>query len=489
MKHKLCIFVVLSMLWPVVTQSSNIQPNSPSINASSYRQPDLNDARVMLSLMDAVWLGLRHNPQIRSEYLNRVAQKFELTVAADTFNPQWNLRASYKQSKSQQGTQQEYSTAPTASLMTTYGTQLSLSWSQQFKLDHQDGRSRNDGVDISLIQPLLRGSGREINTIVLRQADLREQINRLQLKASVSQTISNIILAYHRLLTAQQRLVVDEAALERTEEQLVINKALIKAGRMAETELLQSEAQLANQRLQLEQTRNERYLSEQDLLRLLGITRNTSIFASDTLSATYVQFDVQQAFKVAEVQEPQYLATLLAGEYAAMDIISAKDAQRWSLALKIGSREQRNYSANTARQRSWEQYAEFELEVPLSNLSARQQLLQAKVNASRTKIELNEARLDLQQRIRQAVYDLDTRWKQYELAQQAVSLSNLNLEVEQEKLRAGRSSNYQINNYQSDLKNAEYARLNALIGYLAAQTELDLAMGTTIDTWKVELND
>lgn len=480
---------VLILIWPLTAYSSVIQSSCPSIIAPSYRQPDLNASRVAISLTDAVWLGLRHNPQIRSEYLARVAEKFELTVASDTFNPQWNLRASYLQSKNQQGIQQELAAAPTATLLTAYGSQLAISWSQQFKADDSDGRTRSDGLDISLIQPLLRGSGQEVNSLILRQADLREQINRLQLKAKVSQTISNIILAYHNLLTAQQRLEIDETALARTEEQLSVNKALISAGRMAETELLQSEAQLANQKLQLEQTRNERYVSEQNLLRLLGISRDSALFASDTLTATRIKFDPQRAFEVAQAQEPQYLATLLGGEKAGMDIIAAKDAQRWSLALKIGTREQRNFAINSPRQHSWEHYAGLELEVPLSNISARQQLLQSQVDAARMKIELNEVRLDLQQRIRQALYELENRWKQYELALQAVSLSKLNLDVEREKLRVGRSSNYQVNSYESDLKLAEYARLNAIVGYLAAQTELDLTMGTTLETWRVELND
>ncbi len=60
---------------------------------------------------------------------------------------------------------------------------------------------------------------------------------------------------------------------------------------------------------------------------------------------------------------------------------------------------------------------------------------------------------------------------------------------EQEKLQTGRSSNFQVLSFETDLRNAENARLNTFIQYLNSQAELDQALGTTLESWEITLND
>ncbi|MDE9484352.1 TolC family protein, partial [Xenorhabdus bovienii] len=71
----------------------------------------------------------------------------------------------------------------------------------------------------------------------------------------------------------------------------------------------------------------------------------------------------------------------------------------------------------------------------------------------------------------------------------ASSLSQKKLEIEQEKLQAGRSSNFQVLSFETDLRNAENARLNTLIQYLNAQAELDQILGTTLESWEITINE
>ena len=54
---------------------------------------------------------------------------------------------------------------------------------------------------------------------------------------------------------------------------------------------------------------------------------------------------------------------------------------------------------------------------------------------------------------------------------------------------AGRSSNFQVLSFESDLQNAENARLSTVIAYLNAQTQLDLTLGMTLESWDIILND
>ena len=86
-----------------------------------------------------------------------------------------------------------------------------------------------------------------------------------------------------------------------------------------------------------------------------------------------------------------------------------------------------------------------------------------------------------------AIRDVRSRWRQYEIAGRARPVEETGFE--REKLQAGRSSNFQVLSFETDLRNAENARLNALIGYLNAQTELDQRLGMTLKSWDIALND
>jgi outer membrane protein TolC len=66
----------------------------------------------------------------------------------------------------------------------------------------QAGRFRNDGATFTVIQPLLRGAGRDVASAPLHLARLNEHAYKLNLKASVSNTITRIITAYRELLRA-----------------------------------------------------------------------------------------------------------------------------------------------------------------------------------------------------------------------------------------------------------------------------------------------
>ena len=85
--------------------------------------------------------------------------------------------------------------------------------------------------------------------------------------------------------------------------------------------------------------------------------------------------------------------------------------------------------------------------------------------------------------------ELASRWRQYEIAGRVRDLSRKKLEIERQKLQAGRSSNFQVLAFETDLRGAENARLNALIDYLDAQAQLDLKLGMTLQSWGISLND
>lgn len=471
--------------------SERLSPSAPSM-AGESRSVLLSEQEADLSLLDAVALGLRNNRSIQSSYLRRIAQKFDLRVAEDAFSPKLYINGTYRANRNHQDRYRDGRIGPTAVVLGEYGTQVALSWSHGYNEADVAGRRRNDGVDLTLIQPLLRNAGREVNRAPVRIAQLAEQANRLALKSSVSQTITAIISAYRNLLRAQEQLRIARAALERTRELVKVNHSMIEAGRMAEFEIVQTEADLATQELGVEEAANQVDTSRLELLRLLALDLSSRVRASDELGAEPMEVNREQALRLAEQQQPDYLRQLIAREQADLNLVIAENQRLWDVSLEVGgSQRQDRYSYPTASgsDRSWDSYAGIRVDIPIGDLSRRQAEVQARVNVEDQALQVADARQLLERNVTDVVRDVGTRWRQLEIANRALALSQRKLEIEREKLAAGRSSNFQVLSFENDLRNAENARLSAMLAYLEAQTRLDLTLGLTLDRWDISLND
>lgn len=91
--------------------------------------------------------------------------------------------------------------------------------------------------------------------------------------------------------------------------------------------------------------------------------------------------------------------------------------------------------------------------------------------------------------IRDAVQTADSAWRQLEAARRARDLAEQALSLQQEKLRVGRASNFEVLSFQSDLRAADIQELSARIAYLNTLTALDQQIGSTLETWRISLND
>ncbi|PHM31201.1 TolC family protein [Xenorhabdus innexi] len=438
-----------------------------------------------LSLSDAISLGVRNNYAIRSVYLDRIAQKFDLRVAEDRFTPKLQLSGSYIAGKNQDAGFRKSNISPNATLLTPLGTRFTLSWARDNNKSGMN-HSHNDGASIKVIQPLLRGSGTNMNNAPILLANLREQTNRLNLKETISSSITQIILSYHTLLRAQEQQALSVASLKRMQKLVETNKELIDAGRMAQTDIIQTQADLAMQALSAKEAENNVQSAKLALLKLLALSLKTPIQATDTLTGTHVRLNVEQSIKKAQAQQPDYLIRLLAAKAADIQLLQAKDNRLWDLSLIGGTSQQRSSSSDS---RKWENYVGIQLDIPIGDMSRKQAEVQARVNVQKQELTLEEARINLEQRVTNAIRDTESRWQEYQLAIKASSLSQQKLEIEQEKLQAGRSSNFQVLSFETDLRNAENARLNTLIQYLNAQAELDQILGTTLESWGITINE
>lgn len=466
-------------------------PSTPVMNTTATIPETTSSERLELTLMDAVALGLQGNRTIRSAYLQRISQRFDLIVAEDQFDPQFSIQGRYLATQRDDDHEQLGEVSPTVSISGTLGTRFSLSWTEALNQSGEVGSRHSRGVTLAVVQPLLRDAGKDVATAPRRLARLSEQMHLLGLQSVVSQVVTQIVLSYRELLRAQEQLIIAEEALTRSQQLAEVNEALIAAGQMAEFDILQTQADMANRELEVDEAINQREARRLELLHLLGLDINTELQASEPLTAQQVSLDSEEAQRIAKEHQPEYLTQLIAREQVDIQAELAHNQRLWDISLVGGASQLQNRFDNSdyASDRRWDAYAGVQMEIPIGDAGQRRDEVQARVNVLDQALRLTETEQALARDINDAVRSLDAQWRQYQLAQRAAELSRRALQLEREKLSVGRSSNFQVLSQEADLRNAQYSSLNTLIAYLNAQTQLDLRLGMTLESWDIALND
>jgi outer membrane protein TolC len=466
-----------------------------------------------MSLTEAVLLALRNSRTIKNAYLDRVVQKFNLRVAEDEFIPNIDIDADLYRSRRNsdlvsdgQKTTSSLET-DTRDIYTTLtekiptGAEFSFVW-RNSKFDsnaESSGSKSKDDIDtgsweVFVTQPLLRGGGIDVNMASLRKSRHQEQQNILSLKSTLITTVTQTILAYRSFLQANQQVEISKASLKRSKANLEVNKLLVETGRIPAMEIIQAETDVANREFSHQQILNQLDSARLNLINQLDIDKYTQITPTETIQIDKIEPDLKTCTDLAFENQPNYLRDLLNIKILEINLVVAQNNRLWDLSLDG------NYSSTgkDSNQRSWSGFKGSDLDseqwnvglflsIPFyGDLSRKQQIVSAKTNLKKAEISLQETRYSIEIDVKDAVRNVNSSLTQVNLATKARMLAERQLEVEQEKLNAGRTTNFQLVTFQNDLVNAQNNELNSKIAYLNALSRLDQIIGTTLDTWKIE---
>ena len=428
-----------------------------------------------LSLDDAVRLALQNNRSLIDARLARTLQEFALDVAGDRYRPTATIGPATRVQKEQDWTAD---VSVDAGLRVPTGGQFSLRWSKPLA-----GQNDTSGtVTLGFSQPLLKGFGVSVDTAPLRLARLADEINVLAFREAIAGVVTSTIRAWRDLVRARRQLEIGESSLERARKQREINRTLIEAGQMAAREILQSEANVADRELALVQSRNRVTASNFGLIDILDIDGATEVRPLETPAARRPVLSLEEAIDVALRHAPAHARALLTQEIAAIDLEVAENEALWDLSLDAeasrgtgGGSEATDYAAGVR------------LTIPLWDRAPELGLMAARAGVQRAERGLAEVRQAMDIAVRQAVGDVEVGLRRIELAREARALAEEKLEIERSKLQQGLSSTFQLSRFEEDLVRAQNAEVDALIDHENALTALDRTLGTTLETWNIEV--
>lgn len=452
-------------------------------------------ATLSLTLPAAVALALRDNLTLRSTYLDRIVQRLSLEVAEEAFTPKLDIGASASFLRNQEGEDQVAAvTTPTVSLALPTGGDLSFVWSADALDGDRSDRSFSSGTGITLTQPLLRGAGTGIARAPVRRARIGERVNILALKDTVSATVTAVINGYRTYQQAIRQVEIARRGLEEARRQYDINEQLIASGRLAPLENVQTEQRIASQELTVISSEGDAAEARIALATVLNLDVDTPIDPLEPLEPRQVAVNLESAYDTAFDNRADWQTNLLQIELADIDLMIARNDQLPQLDVELGAGRRSGVQDNlgSAVRRSVEGRPEWSASVvfAMPTIGTKALVLnETAARVNRQKAELNSQVLIAQIRsdVRNAVRDVELNWRRLQLAIRARDLAEQQLAIEKEKLQAGRTSNFQINAFEQTLIDSANAEVSANIAYENALTTLDQILGTTLETWQIEL--
>ncbi len=399
----------------------------------------------------------------------------------------------------------------------TYLSQWNKVNSQYYSLDPYT----SGDLDLQVTQNLLQGFGSAVNGRNIRVQKNNLKVTDLQFKQQVITTVAAVLNLYWDLVSFDEDVRSRQQEVATSQQLLEDNRRQVAIGALAEIEVTRAEAQLyaSQQDLVISQTN----LLQQETILKNALSRNG--VASPTLAQVHVvPLDmlpapdteplkpVEQLTDEALAKRNEIEQAKLNLESNRMNLVGIKNSLKPTLqafaeltnngltgqltalgALEAGvpylSGGYGNLLAQIARRNFPNYSAGISLNIPLRNRAAQSDyttsLLEIRQNELNLQKNVNQVRVDVQN----AVIGLQQARARYDASVKALDLQQQTLSADQRKYQLGAGTVFQVIQDQRDLASAVSARMQAMANYTHAKIALDQALGTTLETNNVSLDE
>lgn len=345
---------------------------------------------------------------------------------------------------------------------------------------------------LGLTQPLLRGAGTEVATVNERQSDLSSNGARRDFAQAMADLVFDTVSAYFALEQARRNVALARETIERLQKMRAVNDALLAAGRIPRTTLLQNDLDEAQATFSLAQAEQAETVAQRTLLRLLTSDAQDPDRARITLGDSFAglaerpALDEREAMAIALERRSDVRSARDAVASARLSLVSARDALR----------DQLDVYAKVDRQRSTLPLAPptttnvpavgVQFSMTLDKTALHTAADTAGAGVTKAELALAEAERNAIAETRDALKAIDFAQAQHRLAQRTAELAARRLDDEVEKTRAGRSSATELTQAQDALRDARSQEVQARYAIFTARLDLQRVTGTILEQWGVD---
>jgi outer membrane protein TolC len=365
-------------------------------------------------------------------------------------------------------------------------------------------------VTLTYTQPLLRNFGSEVSRwrILVARNDL--SVSESAFRQSLIDAVADTERAYWELSYALLDLQTVQESLEQAKEFLEQNRAKVSAGTLAQVEITQGEAQVAQREQDLIVADLAVQEAEDELRRVMGVTRESPLWSrplrpSEDPTLPELTPDLDQALTEAAANRADLEQARLRIRSSEVEVRYWENQRRWGLDFEGSLGYQgvdfggslSDASGNvvvigeSGYQDAFEVLRDGELpawrlslllSVPLGTRSATSSYTDSKNALEQARRELERLDQLAQIQARGAVRRVTANLKRVKAARIETDLQRAKLEAEEERFENRISTSFEVLTYQTDLARARVRLNRALVDYNKSLVDLERVKGTLLQT-------
>ncbi len=502
-----------------------------AVAASGSGAARAEESELRLSVEEAVHLALEHDLDLEIERINPPIATERMAEARSEFHPFLDYDLSYSRQNrflnnilelaANDGVVSETRVSPEAAIKgkltsgTGYSLAASLSTLESDNPLRLFDSSWIPSVSLGFTQPLLRGFGRSVNLVRIRQAEQVERQAELQLKARMLDVIRETEMKYWLLAYAQQHQEISAGNLNVAED-LIQRVTRMRDAGMA-TDLDVSKALLAAEDRRADLARASADLKIAQVRLRSGLDPElpvtTSVVALETPRDEGPPEGLQAMLDRALDARPEIEYQEAVIESLALEERAARSNSRWKLDAtgstsysSLGGEdhnpriddplfqvlfpggipaeiEDRDDPISAFEGGNYSWTLGLSLEIPLGSRISLAQLVPTRLRRTQEELRLERVRQEIRVQLETSFHNMDAEWSRLNSAREAVRLAQLQLNAESRNLEVGLNTVWDVIEAQDRLAEALDSEGRSMALYATARSRLQADQARSFEVY------
>ncbi len=441
-------------------------------------------AQIVLTMEQALEYSAEHNPDLKNSRMSMERYEQNLIAQRASLKSRFSLNLqplSYSQSRqfdsrySDWYTNRSFSSSGTFSISqpiiwtdATLSLNNSLSWQNNESTvggKTNTNRAFSNSLYLSLNQPLFTYNRTRMN---MRQIEMDYENARINYALQRLNVERNITSQFYSLFMSQQNLAISESELENAERNFNIIKDKVEADLTTKDEYYQAELNLAQSRSSLENQRVSLENAKDNFKQVLGIPLEEDIIVVCDIEAEPVYVDFDKALESAMTTRLELRQRQISREQQEMSMIQVKDNDSFngSISLSLGIMGDNPEFNHVYDNPTNNPRVSVSFSVPLYDWGARKARIKAaEIGRQIFELSAEEELKSIEMNVRSTCRSLDNLVGQISIAEQSQRNAQLTYDLNEERYRNGELTGLQMNQFQNQLSNSKMSYTQAIINY------------------------
>jgi len=441
-------------------------------------------AQIVLTMEQALEYSAQHNPDLINSRMSMERYEQNLIAQRASLKSRFSLNLqpiSYSQSRQFDSRYSDWYTNRSLSSSGTFSISQPIIWtdatlSLNNSLSWQNNESSIGGTTnsnrafsnslyLSLNQPLFTYNRTKMN---MRQIEMNYENARISYALQMLNVERNITSQFYSLFMSQQNLEISESELENAERNFNIIKDKVEADLTTKDEYYQAELNLAQSRSSLENQRVSLENAKDNFKQALGIPLEEDIRVVCDIEADPVYVDPERALESAMSSRLELRQREISREQQEMSMVQVKDNDSFSgnLSLSLGIMGDDPEFPHIYDNPTNNPRVAVSFSVPIFDWGARKARIKAaEIERKMFELSAEEELKSIEMNVRSTCRSLDNLIGQISIAEQSQRNAQLTYDLNEERYRNGELTGLQMNQFQNQLSNSKMSYTQAIINY------------------------